>query len=240
MPPAAHLAERVADDLGGDVSVDVASVPVETAEETARWALPGCRSLPCGKTGTAVRLCHKDKEREDEDMAMYVIVAKYKDVLGAKDAISAVKDAGIKLVDQAYVLNNGDGNIEFKEGKDAGGGKGFVYGASTVAVAGLLLGPVGWGAIAAGGVVGGLVAKLHDAGIRSSDIEALGSSLEPGHAAAIAVTQEGDQDRVGEILFDYGGEIAKVSMTDDVKSALEGDAPAGVTISEDGSIVGTA
>ncbi len=173
-------------------------------------------------------------------MGLHVVVAKYKDVLGAKDAIAAVKTAGIKLADQAYVLNNGDGNLEFKEGKDAGGGKGFVYGASTVAVAGLLLGPVGWGALAAGGLVGGLVAKVHDAGIPTSDIEKLGNSLEPGQAAAIAVAKDGDEDKVQEILFNQGGEVVRVSVTDDLKSALEEEAPAGVTVAEDGSATETA
>ena len=173
-------------------------------------------------------------------MAMHVIVAKYKDVIGAKDAIKAVKDADIKLADQAYVLNNGGGNLEFKEGKDAGGGKGFVYGASTVAVAGLLLGPVGWGAVAAGGVVGGLISKVHDAGIPSADIERLGESLAPGHAAAIAVAQDGDEEKVSEILFNQGGEVVSVSVTDDLKTALEGIAPKGVTVAEDGSSTETA
>lgn len=168
-------------------------------------------------------------------MALHVVVAKYKDVLGAQDAISSVKDAGIKLVDQAYVLNNGDGDLEFKEGKDAGGGKGFVLGASTVAVAGLLLGPVGWGALAAGGVVGGLIAKVHDAGIPSADIEKLGNSLKPGQAAAIGVANDGDEDKVQEIFFNNGGEVVAVRVTDDLKSALEADAPAGVTVADDGS-----
>jgi uncharacterized membrane protein len=173
-------------------------------------------------------------------MALHVVVAKYKDVLGAKDAIDAIDAAGIKLADQAYVLNNGDGDLEFKEGKDAGGGKGFVYGASTVAVVGLLLGPVGWGALAAGGIVGGLISKLHDAGIPSADIEKLGSSLQPGQAAAIAVANEGDQDRVQEILHNQGGEVVRVSVTDDLKSTLEDVAPEGVTVSKDGSKAETA
>ena len=173
-------------------------------------------------------------------MTMHVIVAKYKDVLGAKDAIAAVKEAGVKLVDQAYVLNNGDGNLEFKEGKDAGGGKGFVYGASTVAVAGLLLGPVGWGAVAAGGVVGGLIAKVHDAGIPSAEIERLGQSLAPGQAAAIAVAQEGDEDKVREVFYNQGGEVVSVGVTDDLKSALDGVAPEGVAVAADGSSTETA
>ena len=173
-------------------------------------------------------------------MALHVIVAKYKDVLGAQDAIAATKGAGIKLADQAYVLNNGDGDLEFKEGKDAGGGKGFVYGASTVAVAGLLLGPVGWGAVAAGGVVGGLISKVHDAGIPSSEIEKLGRSLEPGQAAAIAVAQEGDQNQVRDIFYNCGGEVVSVGVTDDLKTALEGTAPDGVTVAADGSSAETA
>jgi uncharacterized membrane protein len=168
-------------------------------------------------------------------MALHVVVAKYKDVLGAQDAIAAVKDAGIKLADQAYVLNNGDGNLDFKEGKDAGGGKGFVYGASTVAVAGLLLGPVGWAAIAAGGIVGGLVSKVHDAGIPTGEIEKLGNSLQPGQAAAIGVANEGDEEQVQEIFFNNGGEVVRISVTDDLKSALDEDAPAGVTVADDGS-----
>lgn len=168
-------------------------------------------------------------------MGLHVVVATFKDELGARDSIAAVKEAGIKLADQAYVVNNGDGDLTFKEGKDAGGGKGFVYGASTVAVAGLLLGPVGWGAIAAGGLVGGLVAKVHDAGIPDADIEKLGRSLQPGHAAAIAVANEGDEARVKEILFNHGGEVAHISVTDSLKNALDGAAPAGVVVSGDGT-----
>src|SRR5262245_17028308 len=168
-------------------------------------------------------------------MSRNVLVATFQHEGAAKDAISAVKGQGIKLVDQAVVLNNGDGNITFKEGKDAGGGKGFVYGASTVAVAGVLLGPVGWGALATGGVLGGLVAKVHDAGIPSKDIVALGQSLEPGNAAAIAVSQDGDEAAVQETLHNFGGEVVRVSVTDSARSALEGEAPQGVTVAADGS-----
>ena len=173
-------------------------------------------------------------------MALHVIVAKYKDVVGAKDAIAAVKQAGIKLADQAYVLNNGGGDLEFKEGKDAGGGKGFVYGASTVAVAGLLLGPVGWGC--GRGWRRGRRARLEGARCRdpSADLERLGRSLTPGQAAAIAVATEGDEDKVSEILFNQGGEVVSVSVTDDLKTALDGVAPQGVTVAEDGSSTETA
>jgi uncharacterized membrane protein len=167
-------------------------------------------------------------------MSLHVVVATFKDEGGAKDAIAAIKQAGIKLADQAVVLNNGDGNLTFKEGKDAGGGKGFVYGAATIGVAGLFLGPIGWTAMA-GGLVGGMISKFHDAGIPTKDIQALGNSLEGGHAAAIAVAKDGDEDKVAEILKNFGGEVVRVSVTDSLKTALEGDAPDGVTVAVDGS-----
>jgi uncharacterized membrane protein len=167
-------------------------------------------------------------------MPLHVVVAKFKDEGGAKDAISAIKDQKIKLADQVVVLNNGEGNLTFKEGKDAGGGKGFVYGGVTTAALGVLLGPVGW-TFMGGALVGGLIAKLRDAGIPTKDIEALGNSLEPGQAAAIAVTQEGDEDRVAETLKNFGGEVVRVSVADSVKTSLEAVAPTGVTVAADGS-----
>jgi uncharacterized membrane protein len=167
-------------------------------------------------------------------MTSHVVVAKFKDEGGAKDAIAAIKGAGIKLVDQVVVLNNGGGDLTFKEGKDAGGGKGFVYGGATTAVLGVLLGPVGW-TVMGGALVGGLVAKMRDAGIPTKDIEALGNSLEPGHAAAIAVAKEGDEDEVARVLTNFGGDVVRVSVTETLRTALESDAPVGVTVSEDGS-----
>lgn len=167
-------------------------------------------------------------------MSLHVVVATFKDEGGAKDAIAAIKGAGITLADQAVVVNNGGGNLTFKEGKDAGGGKGFVYGVATIGVAGLLLGPIGWTAMA-GGVVGGAIAKLHDAGIPTKDIQALGNSLGAGHAAAIAVAKEGDEDKVAETLRNFGGEVVRVSVTDSLRTALEGTAPDGVTVAQDGS-----
>jgi uncharacterized membrane protein len=167
-------------------------------------------------------------------MTLHVVVATFKDEGGAKDAIAAIKVAGIELADQVVVLNNGGGNLTFTEGKDAGGGKGFVYGGATTAILGTLLGPVGW-TVMGGALIGGMIAKLHDAGIPTRDIEALGASLEPGHAAAIAVAKEGDEDVVSETLTNFGGEIVRVSLTDSLKSALEDEVPAGVTVATDGT-----
>ena len=173
-------------------------------------------------------------------MAMHVVVATYNDMLGARDAIAAVKEANIKLVDQAYVLNNGDGNLEFKEGKDGRRRQGLRLrrldggGRRPAARPGRMGGrrgrrPRGWPHL-----------QGTRCGDSSADIERLGQSLAPGHAAAIAVTHEGDEDRVREIFHNYGGEVVTVGVTDDVRTALEGTAPDGVTVAADGSSTGTA
>jgi uncharacterized membrane protein len=99
---------------------------------------------------------------------------------------------------------------------------------------GLLLGPVGWGAVAAGGVAGGLVAKLHDTGIPSSKLEDVGRALKVGEGTAIAVTKEGDEDEVTRIFESAGGSVEAVGITDDLKTALDVLAPTGVLVSEDG------
>ena len=49
-----------------------------------------------------------------------------------------------------------------------------------------------------------------------------GASLEPGHAAAITVAEE-------------GGEVVSMHLNDDFKSALDGVAPDGVAVAGDGS-----
>jgi len=86
--------------------------------------------------------------------------------------------------------------------------------------------------------------KMRASSIVSASSSAAASSAcwadpRPGQAA-IAVAREGDQDRVEEILFNNGGEVVSVSVTDDLKSALDGEAPAGVAVAEDGGSVETA
>ena len=168
-------------------------------------------------------------------MSMHVIAARFVNYEAAQEGIRLVADADIELEDYAVVTNDGDGDFTFKEGKDAGGGKGFVYGAVLTGAVGLLLGPVGWGALAAGGLAGGLVSKLHDANIPSQRIEDLGGELKVGEGAAIAVTKEGDQDYVGAILQRAGGSIEAIGVTDDLKEALDNLAPAGVAVAKDGT-----
>ena len=89
-------------------------------------------------------------------MSMQVIVGRFASYGAARHVIRSIEESDVRLEDYAVVTNNGDGNFTFEEGKDAGG-KGFAYGALLTAGAGLFLDPIGWGAVAAGGLAGGLV-----------------------------------------------------------------------------------
>jgi uncharacterized membrane protein len=161
-----------------------------------------------------------------------VVLARFEDVDTASDALRALAKS-IKLADWAVVLNEGGGDIAFREGKDAGGGRGFALGALATAAAAVLLGPVGWTGLAVGGAAGGLAAKLHDANIPSEQLKQLGERLEPGNAAVIAVVEGPDATGVSASLKASGGEVVAMGVSEDLKASLEGLAPSGVEVQKD-------
>ena len=158
---------------------------------------------------------------------LHAVVARFPTPVQAEDAIRAIKDAGINLADQAVVVKGDEGKLTIAEGKDAGGGKGFAYGALATGVLGVLAGPIGWAGLLAGGAAGGLVAKFHDAGIPTQRLEELGERLSIGEAAAVAVARTGDEGIVQDTFRNYGGESVTVTLTESVRTALEAAAPTG-------------
>lgn len=158
-----------------------------------------------------------------------VVLARFGDVDTASAALRSLAK-NTKLADWAVVVNKGNGDIAFREGKDAGGGKGFAIGALLTAAAGIALGPVGWAGLAAGGAAGGLVAKLHDANIPSEQLEALGNKLAVGNAAVIVIVEANDPTGVEAQLKASGGEVAAVGVSAELKTSLESLAPTGTTV----------
>jgi uncharacterized membrane protein len=160
-----------------------------------------------------------------------VVLTRFADVDTASAALRSLAKT-TKLTDWAVVVNKGNGDIAFKEGKDAGGGRGFALGALATAAAAIALGPVGWAGLAAGGAAGGLVAKLHDANIPSGQLEELGKKLEVGNAAVLVVAEVTDASGIEAHFKQAGGEVAAVGVSDELKSALESLAPQGTTVPE--------
>lgn len=158
-----------------------------------------------------------------------VVLARFDDVDTASDALRSLAQS-TKLADWAVVVNKGNGDIAFREGKDAGGGRGFALGALATAVAAVALGPVGWAGLAAGGAAGGLVAKLHDANIPSGQLEELGRKLEVGNAAVLVVVEGTSAAGISDHFTQAGGQVAAVGISDELKTSLESLAPQGTTV----------
>ena len=113
-----------------------------------------------------------------------ILVAAFENEAAADAAYNQLKrgDNRTWLDDVAIIVHEGN-KVKFKESKDMGGGKGAVVGGVIGAVTGLLFPPALLVATAAGAVIGGLTAKLHDANLSNDTLRQLGEQLAPGSAA---------------------------------------------------------
>jgi uncharacterized membrane protein len=100
--------------------------------------------------------------------------------------------AFLKAADWALVKRDADGKVTFEESPS--GDPGALRGAAVGGVAGtvaVLLGPIGWAGAAAAVGLGAVAGKLHDAGFKSKDMEAVGDLMADGRTVLlIAVTDE--------------------------------------------------
>lgn len=148
---------------------------------------------------------------------LHLTVARFPDEAAARtaqDALNAARktedsQAGhLAFDDSATVSREADGKLRIHDTGDMGVGKGAVIGGAIGAAIGLLAGPAG---VVAGGALGawfgGLAAGAVDGGIPDMDLAAIGAILEPGHAAVVVTSEEGDRLPVSAFLSEQGGEI---------------------------------
>ena len=129
-----------------------------------------------------------------KDTAAQVVAAFFEFEDGAKFTLEMLEDGGFKkaLGDKALLSMDYDGKVSIKEYGDMGGGKGAVIGGAL----GLLLPGIGTVVgVAGGALIGGLAAKLHDAGFPNDQLKALGDQLKPNSSLLLAVV---DSDQVEE------------------------------------------
>ena len=97
------------------------------------------------------------------DVPVQVVVAAFKEVRAADQALFGIKQAkwaGVIGIQNAAVLGmDPKGKLPIQETGDWGGGKGAAAGAVIGGTIGLLTGPIGWLGLT-GAVIGGLVAAL--------------------------------------------------------------------------------
>lgn len=154
-----------------------------------------------------------------------LIVAAFQDEQGAKAALRDLKQAhrsGLIRIENAAVLRkDAKGKLHIKETHDMGGGKGAAIGGVAGAAIGVLAGPALVVPAAVGALVGGLTAKLRDAGFPNHRLQRVGEGLTPGSSAIVAVVEHEWVEQVKKEMAEEGADILAETLGADIASQLE-------------------
>jgi uncharacterized membrane protein len=157
---------------------------------------------------------------------MQIIVAAFQDEDEADTALKALKEAKkeklISIDNAAVIRKDEEGKLHIKETADMGGGKGAGIGTLVGGAIGLIGGPVG---VVAGGAlgaaVGGLTAKLYDGGFKDERLRQIGTSLQPGTSAIIAVIEHRWVAELERELAEEGAEVTTAALAADIAEQLQ-------------------
>ena len=160
------------------------------------------------------------------EVPLQIIVAAFQEEDAADQALKALKEAKreklISIDNAAVIKKDDDGKLHIKETADMGGGKGAGIGALVGGAIGLLAGPLG---VAAGGAlgaaVGGLTAKLYDGGFKDDRLRQIGTSLEPGTSAIIAVIEHRWVAELERELAEEGADVTTAALAADIAEQLQ-------------------
>ncbi len=154
-----------------------------------------------------------------KDTSEQVVAAFFEYEDGAKFCLEMLEEGGLKkaLGDKAILSMDYNGKVSIKEMGDMGGGKGAVIGGAI----GLILPGIGTViGVAGGALIGGLAAKLHDAGFPNDQLKSLGDQLKPNSSLLLAVV---DSQHVAEVeakLRSADGQVITEGLTEDAIDQL--------------------
>ncbi len=159
------------------------------------------------------------------DVPVELVVAAFTDEMGADRALEALKQAKkeklISIRDAAVITCDAANKVHIKETADMRGGKGAGIGALVGGAVGLLFPPAILATTAVGAAVGGLGAKLHDAGFRDERLKEIGAALKPGTSAIVAVIEHVWVEEIERELAAEGGQLVRQAIKEDVAQQLE-------------------
>jgi uncharacterized membrane protein len=179
------------------------------------------------------------------DVPMQIIIAAFQDEDEADQALKTLKEAKkeklISIDNAAVIRKDEEGKLHIKETADMGGGKGAGIGTLVGGAIGLIGGPVG---VVAGGalgaVVGGLTAKLYDGGFKDDRLRQIGTSLQPGTSAIIAVIEHRWVAELERELAEEGADVTTAVLAADIAEQLQkgGEVSYTALSSEEGLVAG--
>lgn len=154
-----------------------------------------------------------------KDTAAQVVATFFEFEDGAKFSLEMLEDGGFKkaLGDKALLSMDYNGKVSIKEYGDMGGGKGAVIGGAL----GLILPGIGTViGVAGGALIGGLAAKLHDAGFPNDQLKALGDQLKPNSSLLLAVVDSDQVEEVADKLRSANGHVIVEGLSQDAIDQL--------------------
>jgi uncharacterized membrane protein len=155
----------------------------------------------------------------------------YMDEEGAKTILDALqrmhRASNITLADAATVTKDADGRLHIKETREVTTGKGARRGALVAGVLGLIFPPSLIASALAGGLVGGAWGRLRDTGIKTGAMKDLGSSLEPGNAAVVALAEPQFVEPIVRAMEAYPGKFLRHGFSTEEAAQIEDAAAAG-------------
>lgn len=125
----------------------------------------------------------------------------------------------IGIRDAAAVIKDADGKLKITNAKHRTRRGMFTGGAIGGAIA-LLSGPIGWGAVAGGGVIGALASRMRGAPMRA-ELTDLAESLTPGSSALIAVVEHRWVSQLAAHLEAAKAQIVREELKADIAAQLE-------------------
>jgi uncharacterized membrane protein len=158
------------------------------------------------------------------DAPVQLIVAAFNDPNKAgqlMDELKAGKKQGlVGIIDAAVVVKDEKGKLKIQDAKRRST-KGLVTGGVVGGALGLLLGPVGWAAVA-GGAIGALAGKLSGAPLKA-EMKDIGESLTPNSSAIVAVIEHTWVAQLEEALAAEGARLVREALKADIAAQLEAD-----------------
>jgi uncharacterized membrane protein len=175
------------------------------------------------------------------DVPIELVVAAFTDERGAARALDqlklAKKEKLIGIRDAAVITRDANNTLHIKETGDMSGRKGVGVGGIVGGAIGLLFPPAVLGTAAVGAAIGGLGARLHDAGFRDDELRDIGSSLKPGTSAIVAVIEHTWVDEVERELAAQGAQMVRQAIKEDIAEQLEAGHSVGyAAVADQGSL----
>lgn len=156
------------------------------------------------------------------NVSAYLAGAFFADEDGAAAALKELTENGLFLFSAATLQADASGKAHIKELKDMGGGKGAAIGGVIAAGLGLFVGALLIPA-AVGAAVGGLAAKLGDAGFPNADLKARAGKLAPGSSVLLLATRPSDWPAIELRLTPKATEIRGGTVDSATVDQLEQD-----------------